>query len=315
MDDSYRLSREISSSSAAECCRRFVAGKVQSSQGARHLTSASPRGLVDCSQQSFHAEQLSHAFSRLCLDNASTTGSDQDAPDDSSAVSSEHPDELPVQGETIRAVTKNSELRPEVHTATQTSCSMKPTFSQQSDGSFLMELASIGVELNTTCFSTEPLPDDIEFQPHIDLYVVLPEAQMLVFDPIARTPAGMCMTTSAHKCRKVMDVPFGFDLKSKMCAFWTSGRETLKECLYTNGVRNMPADVHLNYELRVNGTVSTSNHQLVLEIDFAFRCWLSDSAMGYLYEGEWWGLVRTQPSDAVLSKPQSADHELSHIEY
>jgi len=305
MDDSHRFCMDISSSGAAQCCRRFLSGKVQSSQGARHLTSVSPRGVVECDEQSFHAEHF---------DNASTTGSDQDLPDDSSAVSSEQPEEEPVQGEICRAVTKNSELRPEVHTATQASCSMKPTFSQRSDGSFLMELPSIGVELNTTCFSTEPLPDDMEFQPHIDLYVVLPEAQMLVFDPIARTPTGMCMTTSAHKCRKVMDVPFGCDLKSKMCAFWTSGRETLKECLYTNGCRNMPADVHLNYELRVNGTVSTSNHQLVLEIDFALRCWLSDSAMGYLYEGEWWGLVRTQPSDAILSKPQSTD-DLSYMEH
>ena len=76
----------------------------------------------------------------------------------------------------------------------------------------------------------------------------------------------------------------------------------------------MHADVDLNYELRFSGSVSTSNHQLVLEIDFAFRCWLSDSAMGYLHEGEWWGLVVTRSSDEVLSKPLGTDYELSYIE-
>lgn len=310
MDDGHRLCSAISSSNEPDCepsCIQDVVGKVQSAQVVRHRAPSSPRGLIDCAVQSFHIEHL---------DNASTTCSDQDAPDDLSAVSSEQPDELPAQCDatTSVAATKESKLLPEVHTATQPSCSMKPTFSQRADGSFLMELLSIDVELNTTCFSTEPLPDDMEFQPHIDVCVAIPEVQMLVFDPTARTPAGMCMAATAHKCRKVMDVPLGYDLKSKICAFSTTGRETLKERLYTNGCGEMPADVHLNYELRVSGTVSTCNHQAVLEVDIAFRCWLNDFAMGFLFEGEWWGLVVTQPPDAVLSKPESAEYELSYIE-
>jgi len=222
---------------------------------------------------------------------------------------------LQVLSETPHAVNNDSVLPPQVHTATTASCDMRPTFSQRSDGSFLMELPSIDVGLNTTCFSTEPLPDGTDFQPHVDVCVVLPEVQLLVFNPTTRTPAGMCMAASAHKCTKVLDVPFGYDLVPKLCALSTSGSQTLKERLYTNGCRNMPADVHLNYELRVNGTVSTCSHQLVLEINFAFRCWLSDSAMGYLHEGEWWGLVATGGSDQVLSKPRSTDYELSYIEH
>jgi len=303
-EDGLRLCSETSSSH--ESCVQVVAGKVQSAQVVGHLTPSSPRGVVDCDQQSFHTE---------LSDSASTTGSDQDAPDESSADSSEQADELPVQGESTIAVTRDSELLPEVHTATQPSCRMKPTFSQRSDGSFLMELLSIDVELNTTCFSTDPLPDELAFQPHIDLCVALPEVQTLVFDPTARTPAGMCMAASAHKCRKVMDVPLGYAMKSKICAFSTTGRETLKERLYTNGCRNMPADVHLNYELSVSGTASTRNHQLVLEVDIAFRCWLNDGAMGYLYEEEWWGLEVTQPSDAQWTPARASDYELLYIEH
>jgi len=285
---------------------QHAAGKVQLAQVVSQFD-RSPIGVVDCAEGFFREEHS---------DNASTTGSVQDQLDVASAAGSEQScEELPALGETPQNVKKDIELPAQVHTSTQASCDVRPTFVQRSDGSFVMELPSINAEINTTCFATEALPTEIDFRPHIDVCIAFPEAQLLIFDPVTRTPAGMCMASSAHKCIKVLDVPLGFNLNAKLCAHSTSGKQTLKERLYTNGCRNMHADVDLNYELRFSGSVSTSNHQLVLEIDFAFRCWLSDSAMGYLHEGEWWGLVVTRSSDEVLSKPLGTDYELSYIEH
>lgn len=287
----------------------LAARKLQSAPLMSGFASRSPIGVVDCAAAFFPEEHL---------DNASTTGSEQDHLDVASASGSEQScDESAVLGETLRETKNDTELQAEVHTTSQASCEVRPTFSQRTDGSFVMELPSIDAKINTTCFATEPLPADTEFRPNVDVCLAFPEVELLVFDPVARTPAGMCMAASAHKCVKVLDVPLGYSLISRIATQSTSGKETLKERLYTNGCRNRHSDVDLNYELRVSGSVSTSNHQLILEIDFAFRCWLSESAMGYLHEGEWWGLVATQPfiGTEALTTQQSTEFELSYMEH
>jgi hypothetical protein len=246
-------------------------------------------------------------------DNASTICSDQDTVDDVSAVG--FPEESVALGLTPRDDKKDASPRPEIHTASQVSCDVRPNFVQRSDGSFTMKLPSINVEVNTTCFATEPLPSETDFQAHINDCVAFPEAQFVVFDPVTRTPAGMCMVASVHKCIKVFDAPFSYDLIAKLNAHSTKGTQTLEERLYTNGSETMPADVHLNYEVRVNGSVSTFKNQLVLEVDFTFQCSLNDSAMGFLHAGQWWGLKAARPVEEVPNKPQSAEFELSYIEH
>lgn len=271
--------------------------------------SASPIGVVDCAAARFFREDHSDIASTT----GSTVGSEQSL--DVASVTSETPRCVKEDVALLPPMARQCSPSPTVHTATQASCDLKPSFTQRSDGSFLMELSHIDVKMSTTCFATEPLPDETDFRPLVDACVVFPEVQLLVFDPATRKPAGMCMAASTHKCLKVLDVPLGYDLNARICAYSTSGTQTLKERLYTNGCQNRHADVDLNYELRANGYVSTSNHQLVLEVDFSFRCWLSDSAMGFLHEGEWWGLVVSRPSEMVLSNTQSNDYELSYIEH
>jgi len=297
----------------------------------------SPRGAVACDNEWVQFLVDCAEGSDEHSDSSSTTGSVQDQPGDSPEIGSEQSDTpnlspfnsdvlpsdaatsrpealssdvLPSDAATSRPEALSSDVlpsdaatpRPEVHCATHMTCDLTPTFAQRSDGSFVMELPGFNAEFNTMTFATEPLPSDFDdFQPRVDVGVVLPEVQLVVFDPLTRTPAGMCMAASVHKCVKLLEVPYGFNLIAKLVANSINGTQTLKERLYTNGCRNMHADVNLNYELRVNGSVVTSNHRLVLEVDFAFRCWLGDSAMGYLHEEEWWGLVTQTEEDDVFS--------------
>jgi hypothetical protein len=262
-------------------------------KASQSVRSASPSAAA----LSQHILKQSNAYS----DDSSTIASDQFSDDDCSVLGSEHLSDKEQSSEMLSEISQEAksdaamQQRILSYTVSQISGEIQPTFAQRADGSFVMELPCAHVKINTNWLCDEAWSTGTDFQPRKEVSVVLPELERVVFDPLARTPVGMCMTASAHKCVKVLEVPHGHKLDSKICAKPASGSLILKDVLYTNGCRQAAADVALNFELTIHGHTSVCHHQLMLEVDFVCRCWLSDSALGYSLDGEWWGLLVTGP--------------------
>jgi hypothetical protein len=87
------------------------------------------------------------------------------------------------------------------------------------------------------------------------------------------------MSAAARKHVVVMEVPADCDFNAKIRTNSPSGSLILEDVRYTGRQREVVSEVALNYELRANAEVSISQigsrHQLSVDFNFEFRCWLS----------------------------------------
>jgi len=163
-------------------------------------------------------------------------------------------------------------------------CEAKPTLARNVDGTFVMELRGVTVGLSTTCDpQPSPMAGSTIFRPCADFFVALPEVRHVVFDPFASTPAGLSAAATVHKSITVLEVPTSHDLNAKIRTNSPSGSLSLQDVRYTGSYKEVVAETVLNYELRANGRISISQHggahQLNVEFDFDFQCWLTGTVM------------------------------------
>mmetsp|Transcript_55739 Transcript_55739/g.104889 ORF Transcript_55739/g.104889 Transcript_55739/m.104889 type:complete len:425 (+) Transcript_55739:88-1362(+) len=185
-----------------------------------------------------------------------------------------------------------------------------PSFERGADGTYIMDLPGLDVNVTTSCNPAPKFLDGITFyRPQLDLLVQLPGMQRVVFDPRCQSPASLCKRAAVPNHLMVLELPREHSLDVKLNTDAPRGRLTIEDVQMVGNRRQVFSDAILNYEVIANGRLSLQHDgryaQVHIDFDFEFRCWLGGSVCG--------ALAPEQAHDLLLEVPPLLPQPASHF--
>lgn len=149
---------------------------------------------------------------------------------------------------------------------------LEPNFARGPNGTFIMELSHIVVQLATTC--NPPLPQNSGMhKPYEEFVIQFPEMTQVVFDPHTQTPPNALAQAMTVKRGTVLKVPREIGVNTQLKTNSPYGSLVLEDVQIINGVNQTKVGENaLHYRLQVDGHLEAHDDGGIqcVEVDLQF---------------------------------------------